>query len=428
MNMLVIGCSHHVADAAFRERVAFAPDQVSGFLDSYYEKYPDSEALLLSTCNRTELYVLSEQAEAVPSRGDLIQLLSSRHGIAAEELDSSLYAHQDADAVSHLFSVSSSLDSMVVGESQIVSQVKQAYEMAVDARPKAPLIHRTFDAAIRVAKRVSTETKIHENRVSVPSVAINVLAKQIFERFDNKKILVLGAGEMAEETLTYLKAAGASQITVANRTHERAVSLAEKFNGQTAQWSELTDQLAQADLVVSTTGAKEPIVDVASFAPVMKARNQKMLFVLDLAIPRDFDDRIGQQFEDVYLYSLDDLQRECERNMSSRKNHWPKARKIVADETESFFRDTRRRASGSTIAQLKKQANSIKDDELKRLLNRLESTSDKDREQIEKSFHRLVNKILHPPLESIREESATEESDPQPVGLLEAMKRLFQLE
>ena len=428
MNMMVIGCSHHVADAAFRERVAFAPDQISGFLNSFYEKYPEPEALLLSTCNRTELYVMSDQTQAVPSRGELIELLSSRHGIPAEELDSALYAHRDTDAVSHLFTVSSSLDSMVVGESQIVSQVKQAYEMAVDAKPKAPLIHRTFDAAIRVAKRVSTETKIHENHVSVPSVAINVLAKQIFERFDNKNILVLGAGEMAEETLTYLKAAGASEITVANRTHERAVALAEKFGGQTAQWSELSEQLAKADLVVSTTGAKEPIVDVASFEPVMKARGQKVLFVLDLAIPRDFDDRIGQQFENVYLYSLDDLQRECERNMSSRKNHWPKARKIVEDETESFFRDTRRRASGSTIAQLKKQANSVKDQELKRLMNRLDSVSDKDREQIEKSFHRVVNKILHPPLESIREESATDESEAEPVGLVEAMKRLFKLE
>jgi len=428
MNMLVIGCSHHVADAAFRERVAFAPDQVSGFLDSYYEKYPRTEAVLLSTCNRTELYVLSEQTEPAPSRRELVELLSSRHGIPAEELDSALYAHRDSEAVSHLFSVSSSLDSMVVGESQIVSQVKQAYETAVDARPKSPLIHRTFDAAIRVAKRVSTETKIHENRISVPSVAINVLARQIFERFDNKKVLVLGAGEMAEETLTYLKAAGANEITVANRTHERAVSLAEKFGGRTAQWSELTDQLAQADLVVSTTGAKEPIVSVDDFGPVMKARGQRMLFVLDLAIPRDFDEGIGKQFDNVFLYSLDDLQRECERNMNSRKSQWPKARKIVSDETDQFFRDSRRRESGSTIAQLKKQANSIKDEELKRLMNRLDTVSDKDREQIEKAFHRVVNKLLHPPLESIREESATDEPHPEPVGLLEAMKRLFKLE
>ncbi|QEG20251.1 glutamyl-tRNA reductase [Mariniblastus fucicola] len=428
MNMMVIGCSHHVADAAFRERVSFAPDQISGFLDSYYSKHPQTEALLLSTCNRTELYVLSEQAGAVPSRSELIELLSSRHGITAEELDLALYTHRDTDAISHLFSVSSSLDSMVVGESQIIAQVKQAYEAAIDARPKAPLIHRTFDAAIRVAKRVSTETKIHENRISVPSVAINVLAKQIFERFDNKKVLVLGAGEMAEETLTYLKAAGASQITIANRTHERALAVAEKFGGQTAPWSDLQQQLAQADLVVSTTGAKQPIVDVDSFKPVMKARNQKMLFVLDLAIPRDFDDRIGQQFDNVYLYSLDDLQRECERNMDSRKTQWPKARKIVQDETESFFRDTRRRASGSTIAQLKKQANSIKDDEFKRLMNRLDSVSDGDRQQIEKAFHRLVNKILHPPLESIQKESNTDEAQPEPVGLVEAMKRLFQLD
>jgi glutamyl-tRNA reductase len=428
MNMLVLGCSHHVADASFRERVAFAPGQVGSFLETYYEKFPESEVLLLSTCNRTELYVLATHPDSVPSRNDLITLLSDRHGVPSEELDSKLYAHRDDAAVSHLFTVSSSLDSMVVGESQIVSQVKQAYEIAIDAKPKASLIHRTFDAAIRVAKRVSTETKIHENRVSVPSIAVNVLAKQIFERLDNKNVLVLGAGEMAEETLTYLKSAGASRITVTNRTAAKAAALAEKFDGQTAPWSDLTHQLSLADLVVSTTGASEPIVDVNSYAAVAANRNQRTLFVLDLAIPRDFDERIGDKYGGVFVYSLDDLQRECERNLDSRKNQWPKARKIIQDETNSFFQDSRRRASGSTIALLKKQANSVKDDELKRLLNRLDTVSDKDREQIEKSFHRLVNKLLHPPLESIREESTAADPVAEPVGLLDAMKRLFKLE
>ena len=428
MNMLVVGCSHHVADASIRERVAFAPDQVSGFLDSYYEKFPETEAVLLSTCNRTEIYVMSNEVEATPSRSDLVDLLSSQHGIATEELDSALYEHRNSEAVSHLFSVSSSLDSMVVGESQIISQVKQAYETATKVRSKSPLIHRTFDAAIRVAKRVSSETKIHQNPVSVPSVAINVLARQIFERFDNKKILVLGAGEMAIETLTYLTAAGASDLTVTNRTEERAVAIAEQFNGKTAPWSELKEQLIMADLVVSTTGASETIVTESDFAGVMKARGQKMLFVLDLAIPRDFDQRIGELFDNVVLYSLDDLQRECERNLSSRKQQWPKAKKIVHDETQQFFRDGRRRASGSTIAQLKRQANEIKDAELKRLLNRLESVSDNDRQQIEKSFHRVINKLLHPPLESVREESTSDEANEHTSGLLEAMRRLFKLE
>lgn len=427
MNMLVVGCSHHVADASIRERVAFAPDQISGFLDTYYQKFPDTEAVLLSTCNRTEVYVMSDEEDAVPSRSDLVDLLSSQHGIDTEELDPALYDHRNTDAVSHLFSVSSSLDSMVVGESQIIAQVKQAYETATKVRPKSPLIHRTFDAAIRVAKRVSSETKIHQNPVSVPSVAINVLARQIFERFDNKKILVIGAGDMASETLTYLKAAGAAKLTVTNRTEERAIALAEKFDGQTAPWSELKEQLIAADFVISTTGASETVVSESDFEGVMKARGQKMLFVLDLAIPRDFDQQIGESFDNVVLYSLDDLQRECERNLKSRKGQWPKARQIVSDETEQFFRDGRRRASGVTIAQLKRQANEIKDEELKRLLNRLDSVSDKDRQQIEKSFHRVINKLLHPPLESVREESTSADAGEQ-IGLLDAMRRLFKLD
>ncbi len=188
------------------------------------------------------------------------------------------------------------------------------------------------------------------------------------------------------------------------------------------------NQLAIADLVVSTTGATEAIVTASDFVSIMKARGQKMLFVLDLAIPRDFDEQIGKKFDNVFLYSLDDLQRECERNMNSRKGQWPKARKIVADETDQFFRDSRRRASGSTIAQLKRQANEVKDEELKRLMNRLESVSDSDRQQIEKSFHRVINKLLHPPLESIREESDSDVDSSESVGLLEAMRRLFKLD
>ncbi len=427
MNIQVIGCSHNQADSAFREKLAFGPDEINGFLESYYRLFPESEALLLSTCNRTELYTLGGHPDLIPSRNELLELLSQKKPLTFDELKETLFLHRDETAIKHLFTVSSSLDSMVVGESQIIAQVKQAYETAIDARPKTPLIHHVFDSAIRVSKRVSTETKIHQNRVSVPSIAVNVLARQIFERLDNKKILVLGAGEMAEETLNYLKEAGANKLTVVNRTAERADTLAKRFGGETAPWESLLDQVAIADLVISTTGAKEPIVTANDFLTVTAAKNPRTLLILDLAIPRDFDDSIGQ-LPGVYLYSLDDLQRECERNLNSRKTQWPKAEEIVRNETESFFRDLRRRASGSTIALLKKQASSVKDEELSRLLNRLESVSDKDRKQIELSFHRLVNKLLHPPLESIREETSGDDSKPAPVGLLEAMKQLFKLD
>lgn len=427
MNIQVIGCSHHVADSALREKIAFSPAEIPGFLSEFYEVYPQAEAVLLSTCNRTELYTLGGHRDLLPSRTETIEILAARKNVDPAELERMIFHHREQAAIKHLFTVSCSLDSMVVGEPQILSQLKQAYELAVEMRSSTPLIHQTFDAAIRVARRVSNETDIHRNRVSVPSIAINVLAKQIFERLDNKQILVLGAGEMAEETLTYLKSAGASNITVANRTLEKAHSLAEQFGGKTIGWANILAEISACDLVISTTGAKEPIVTNADFQDVISKRKLKPLFILDLAIPRDFDNAIGS-VEDVYLYSLDDLQAECERNRNSRKSQWPKAQAIVEQETEGFFKDLRRRASGSTIASLKKQASEIRDDELSRLLNRLESASEKDRKQIEIAFNRLVNKILHPPLESIREESDAADQAGDSVGLLEAMKQLFKLE
>jgi len=426
MNIQVLGCSHHVADAAIREKIAFSPAEIPSFLSAFYEAFSQAEALLLSTCNRTELYTLGGHPDLLPSRKEMINLVAQQKAIAPEQLDRSMFHHRDEGAIKHLFAVSSSLDSMVVGESQILSQVKQAYELAVEMRTSTPLIHQTFDSAIRVARRVSNETDIHKNRVSVPSIAINVLAKQIFERLGNKQILVLGAGEMAEESLTYLKAEDANNITVANRTLEKAHQLAERFGGKTIPWSNILSEIASSDLVISTTGAAQPIVTLADFKSIQGARKLKPLFILDLAIPRDFENSVGSE-ADVYLYSLDDLQAECERSLKNRKSQWPKALGIVDQETGRFYKDLRRRASGSTIASLKKQANELRDDELKRLLNRLEAASDKDKKQIEIAFNRLVNKILHPPLESIREESDADQTG-APGGLLEAMKQLFKLE
>jgi len=426
MNVQVMGCSHHKSASSFRERIAFAANEIPAFLADFYEKFPQGEALLLSTCNRTELYVMGSHPDLLPSASEMLGLFADHRDVNCEELEETLFHLKDEQAVQHLFKVSCSLDSMVVGESQIISQIKQAYEIAVDMRSSTPSIHRLFDFAIRVAKRVSSETDIHKNRVSVPSIAINVLARRIFERLDNKNVLVLGAGEMAEETLTYLKSSGATNITVANRTLESAHRLADRFGGKTIAWSNIMPEIARADLVISTTGAKKVIVTLERFRGAMAQRKLKPLFILDLAIPRDFDESIDKE-EDVYLYSLDDLQRECERNTKNRKSQWPKAEAIISEETTAFFQDARRRASGSTIALLKKQANLLRDDELKRLMNRLDSVSDADRKEIEIAFNRIVNKILHPPLESIREESKSVDVT-ESGGLLEAMKQLFKLE
>jgi glutamyl-tRNA reductase len=282
------------------------------------------------------------------------------------------------------------------------------------------LTHYVFQSAIRVARRVSNETDIHSNRVSVPSVAIGVLAKRIFERLSDKKILIIGAGEMAEETLRYVKDDGGRDIVVINRTRQTAVDLASKFDGRVSDWENLRTELAAADLIVSTTGATRPVVSADLFSSIEQARKQKPLFILDLAVPRDFEATVGDHLN-VYLYTLDDLQRECEQNRQTRKNLYAKAETILEQETETFFTDLNRRSSGATISQLIKQADQVKQAELERLMNKLDLNKS-DQKEIEQSFNRLVNKILHPPLKSVRDDAAAGSQ-----GLLEALKRLFQL-
>ena len=421
MKLLVVGCSHHQSSVAIREQLAFTESQIKPFLDLYYDRFPDSEAVLLSTCNRTEFYAVGTRIELIPSHAEMIEFLAVHRGLPSHEIDQELFVHRDRHAIEHLFSVASSLDSMVIGEAQILSQVKRAYQIAAETNQAVPLTHRVFQSAIRVARRVSNETEIHSHRVSVPSVAIGGLAKQIFERLDNKKILIIGAGEMAEETLNYVVAEGGKEIAISNRTNAKAEELAEKFQGRVSDWSNLENELAVADLIVSATGATEPIVSLEMFERVAQARKQKPLFILDLAIPRDFANEIGDQLN-VYLYTLDDLQKECERNRLSRQHHYPKAIKIISNETNLFLDEIQRRTSGSTIAQLKQQADESKQLELKRLMNRLEGLSSQQETEIEQSFNRLVNKILHPPLKSIQNDSQNGSS-----GLLDALKKLFQL-
>ena len=420
MNLHIIGCSHHQSSVSVREKLSFTPDQVKTFLNKFHSTFPLAEAVLISTCNRTELYAAGKTIEGTPTSEQMIDFLASERGLKSGDISSNLFAHRNQEAISHLFRVAASLDSMVIGEAQILSQVKQAYQLTVDTGHQVPLTHQVFQTAMKVAKRVATETDIHANRISVPSVAVNVLAGEIFERLNNKRILVLGAGEMAQETLTYLTARNGKDIVVLNRTRSKAESLAEKFNGQVADWKDLGGQIAAADLIVSTTSATEPVVTTAMFKDLSGSGRQQPLLVLDLAIPRDFDSKIGE-LPNVFLYTLDDLQKQCEKNRKSRQSHWTKAEKIIQQETTDFFQDVHRRNSGQTIALLKQQADKAKDAELERLLNRLD-LSPEEEAVVEQSFHRLVNKILHPPLKSINADKSGDSG-----GLLEAMKRLFQL-
>jgi glutamyl-tRNA reductase len=423
MKLHLVGCSHRSASVDVRERLAFTPAQALEALRALRSAYPESEVVLLSTCNRVELYAASPETTGCPTCQQLIRFLANFHGLDDRDVTGHMFHHSDVDAVRHLFNVAASLDSMVIGEPQILSQVKQAFAAAQVAQATGPVTHLAFEAANRVAKRVATETEINRRRVSIPSVAVADFAKQFFETFHDKNVLLLGAGEMGEETLRYLREEGARQIVILNRSTPRARDLAERLGAEVDDWEQLETRLAWADLVVSTTGAREPLVTAGQFQSIQQRRAERTLFILDLAVPRDFEPAIAQ-FSNVYLFCIDDLQQACERNRAAREEEWPKAQRIVEEEAARFEADVNHRITGPTIQRLKQQADALKSDELRRLLNKLGEIDGRTREEIERSFERLVNKLLHPPLESLRDEA----SRGSPHRLLDALRHLFQID
>ena len=422
MKVRMVGCSHHTASVELRERLAFSPQQAKAALRSFREAFPRAEAVLLSTCNRVEVYTAFEAPDDEPSHEQVAAFLAGCHGLALYDVFDDLFERTGDDAVRHLFSVAASLDSMVLGEPHILAQVKQAYQLATQENSAGPLTHAIFQAAVKVARRVTNETSLHQKRVSIPSVAVADFAAQVFERFDDKQVLVIGAGEMADETLRYLREAGARQLTIVNRSYERARDLAQQWEGRVAPWEALMVELVRADLVISTTGAPQPVVTLSNYRQIEAQRYQRPLFVLDLAIPRDFEPGIGECLQ-VFLYSLDDLQAACRRNRQERDAEMPRALAIVEDETARFMAELHHRSTGPVIQQLKQGWQAPKAEELRRLFNKLPQLDERARAEVEQSFDRLLNKLLHPPLETLRDEAR----HGIPHALLDAFKRLFQL-
>lgn len=423
MKLQLVGCSHRSSSLDIRERLVFTPGQATEALAALHTTYPSVEAVLLSTCNRVELYVGNQDPVACPTHTDLIRFVAGFHGLDDRDASGHMFRLSDVDAARHLFQVAASLDSMVVGEPQILAQVKQAFALALEQQMTGPVTHLAFEAANRVAKRVASETEISRRRVSIPSIAVGDFAKQLFETFHDKRVLLLGAGEMGEETLRYLRDEGARQIAVLTRQHERAVTLAARLSAVADTWDHLDARLAWADLVVSVTGAREPIVTAARFHSIQHQRAERVLFVLDLAVPRDFDPAISE-LGNVYLYSLDDLHTACERNRRAREREWPRAERIIDEEVTRFAAHIQHRMTGRTIERLKHHAGALQRAELRRLFNKLGDLDGRAREEIERSFERLVNKLLHPPLESLRHEA----NHGSPQRLLDALRRLFQID
>jgi glutamyl-tRNA reductase len=406
MKVFIVGLNHKIADIEVREKLAFdGPKLLEGLMR--FKELPEvQEAIILSTCNRVELYAnvndTGKASEAIKT------FLSEFHGIKRSSLDKALYMYDDIDAVKHTFRVASSLDSMIVGEPQILGQLKDAFELALEKKTTGILLNKLMKKAISVAKRVRTETRIAENAVSISFAAVE-LARKIFTDLSERSFMLLGAGEMAELAARHLITNGVKEVMVANRTYERACDLAQEFNGRPVKFEEFINEMVHADIVICSTGAPDYILRKNEMHKVMKERKQRQVFLIDISVPRNIDPEING-LENVYLYNIDDLQGVVDANVSERQQEAEKAEKIVEDEIETFLKWQSTLDSVPTIKALRERAEEMKKEELDRLLNKIADLGEKDREAIEYMATALMNKLIHPPTAALKDSTEDKES------------------
>jgi glutamyl-tRNA reductase len=420
MKLLAAGCNFQTAPVGLRERLAFSDEQLAAALEVLNTRH-DCEAAVLSTCNRVEVYLARPGAEA-PESELVAGFLGDFHGVAAHELRTHLYGHVDAEAVRHLFRVTSGLDSLVVGEGQITGQVRRAYEAARRAGTAGPALHALFQQALRTAGRVRHETGIARGHASVPSAAVDYV-REVFERFDDKAVLVIGAGKMGGLTLRHLRGLGPGRIWVTNRSPAKATEVAAGCGGTAVPWEILDDVLARADIILSTTGALEPVVTLERFARVKARRAGGPLVILDIAVPRDFDPRIHDG-ESTCVFNIDDLKHTCDRTLRERLKHVGPAEAIIEQERRRFLSDWNRRRHGAAIARLTQEFEAKRHAVVKQLMNRLGSRlSEDERDWVEGAFRLYQNQCLHGPITALAEDA----SEGSRHTLLEAMRKLFGL-
>lgn len=421
MMLLAVGCSFRDTPVDLRERLAFDDAKLARALDELGARY-GCEAVILSTCNRVELYLARSDAAVGFDPNLVAEFLGEFHNVPIADVQPHIYDFSQADAVRHLFRVAASLDSLLIGEGQIAGQVKKAYEQAQQRAAVGPLLHDLFQHARLVAKRVRSETGIAKGHVSVSSAAVDYV-RQVFEQFSDKTVLVIGAGKMGELTLRHLAQLEPRTILVSNRSLEKAESLARECKGTVVPWEQLDDALAQADIVLSTTGAPEPIVSRRRYDKVLARRSGGTLVILDIAVPRDFDPRIHDG-DRTCLFNIDDLKRIRDRTLKDRQKHIAPAEAIVEQEQRRFLRAWSRRSHAPIIARLTQDLEAKRKAIVQQLLGKLNGRiTEADRSYIEGAFRLLQNQFLHGPLSALAEE--THESGGH--TLLEALRKLFGL-
>ncbi len=394
----VLGINHKTAPVALREKVAFNEERLAGALQALRGESGVAEAVIVSTCNRTELYW------AGPATGEeLSRWLESHHG-SGIDLAASLYLHSAGHAVEHAFRVASGLDSMVLGEAQILGQLKDAYRIAQQAGSTGPELNKLFQAAFSAAKRVRTETQVGANAVSLASATVS-LARRIFADLGEHTALLIGAGEMIALTARHLAAAGVKRMVIANRTLSRAQTLAAELQAYAVDLAALDRELPAADIVVSCTASLEPLITKAAAAAAVRARRRRPVFMADLAVPRDIEPAVAD-LEDVYLFSIDDLQQVVEENRQQREAAALDARKVIEQEVARFLADARAHGAGPAIRTLRQQADAIRAQTVEQG-RRMLAAGRPPEEVIEFLGTTLTNRLLHAPTHALRQASET---------------------
>jgi len=393
LDIVLMGLNHKTAPVALRECLAFSEDETFAALEALQESPTISESMLISTCNRVEVLMATSDTS---NAADTVKIFFSEFkNLPVSEFEKTLYIHEGDDAVRHVFRVASSLDSMVVGEPQILGQIKAAYQIAISKKTSGVLLNKLLHRTFFVAKRVRSETGIGDHAVSISYAAIE-LGRKIFGTFEGKKVLLIGAGEMAELAVEHLIRNRVGDILVANRTFKNGVELAKRFNGQAIRFEEITGFLEHVDIIISSTGSPDYVVSRDQVKGIIRRRRNRPLFFIDIAVPRDIDPEINR-LTNSYVYDIDDLKGVIDENIEDRNREAIKGERIVDEAVISFRHWFESLDVIPTIVELRNKIEEIAKGEIKKTLQTLKHLSDDDYEAISRMTNAMINKILHDP-------------------------------
>jgi len=398
MSIVLVGLNHHTAPVEVREQLAFSRDGVATALMLFRNQFPKCEASILSTCNRVEMLVAADGPR--PDASDIVRFLAQARDLPVDQFRPYLYELADEQACRHFFRVASGLDSMVLGESQIVSQIKQSYAVASEQGMTGRALNRMFHHAFSVSKRVRTETEIGQGKLSVPSVAVDV-ARRIFADFTQKQTLVVGAGEMAQLVCEYLRQANATRFVVTTRSLNNARALAEACQGQAVPFDQLDEQLVAADIVIAATACPAPFLTLERLREAQKKRHGRLLFIIDLSVPRNVAPE-AMTLDQVYVYDIDALGRIVAENQQQRVGQIELCEKILDEEVSSFQQWLTETRVTPLIAQMYEDARGVRDMELARLFSRCGDLSEEQKKAVAQAMDRLVGKFMHPCVSTLR--------------------------